>query len=261
MSQKSKRWGPRTSSASCSSCRIAIRSSCSIASTTWTGTTSCVGVKNVTINEPFFQGHFPQYPGHAGRAHHRRPGADGGRAVRAQSRQGLQGRARLLHGHRPRQVPQAGAARATSSTITSRRSAIAAASGGSSARRRSTARPWPRPRSAPCWPTRQRLAPSQPARRPKMGEMRAHPTAVIEARRQARRRRQDRPLLRRGRASRARRRRRARQPRGRRRPHHDRCAHAHLSVRLDRASAAGPQIQGRALHAQRSAPTASSARA
>jgi 3-hydroxyacyl-[acyl-carrier-protein] dehydratase len=23
---------------------------------------SCVGVKNVTINEPFFQGHFPQYP-------------------------------------------------------------------------------------------------------------------------------------------------------------------------------------------------------
>jgi 3-hydroxyacyl-[acyl-carrier-protein] dehydratase len=26
------------------------------------GDTSCVGVKNVTINEPFFQGHFPQYP-------------------------------------------------------------------------------------------------------------------------------------------------------------------------------------------------------
>lgn len=23
---------------------------------------SCVGVKNVTINDPFFQGHFPQYP-------------------------------------------------------------------------------------------------------------------------------------------------------------------------------------------------------
>jgi 3-hydroxyacyl-[acyl-carrier-protein] dehydratase len=23
---------------------------------------SCVGIKNVTINEPFFQGHFPQYP-------------------------------------------------------------------------------------------------------------------------------------------------------------------------------------------------------
>ena len=26
------------------------------------GDSSCVGVKNVTINEPFFQGHFPQYP-------------------------------------------------------------------------------------------------------------------------------------------------------------------------------------------------------
>jgi 3-hydroxyacyl-[acyl-carrier-protein] dehydratase len=26
------------------------------------GDNSCVGVKNVTINEPFFQGHFPQFP-------------------------------------------------------------------------------------------------------------------------------------------------------------------------------------------------------
>ena len=26
------------------------------------GDDSCIGVKNVTINEPFFQGHFPQYP-------------------------------------------------------------------------------------------------------------------------------------------------------------------------------------------------------
>lgn len=26
------------------------------------GDESCVGVKNVTINEPFFNGHFPQYP-------------------------------------------------------------------------------------------------------------------------------------------------------------------------------------------------------
>ena len=26
------------------------------------GDQSCVGVKNVTINEPFFQGHFPQFP-------------------------------------------------------------------------------------------------------------------------------------------------------------------------------------------------------
>ncbi len=26
------------------------------------GDESCVGIKNVTINEPFFQGHFPQFP-------------------------------------------------------------------------------------------------------------------------------------------------------------------------------------------------------
>lgn len=26
------------------------------------GDKSCVGVKNVTFNEPFFQGHFPEYP-------------------------------------------------------------------------------------------------------------------------------------------------------------------------------------------------------
>ena len=44
---------------------------------------SAVGIKSVTINEPFFQGHFPQLPDHAGRADHRGPGADGGRAVRA----------------------------------------------------------------------------------------------------------------------------------------------------------------------------------
>ena len=54
------------------------------------GDESCVGIKNVTINEPFFQGHFPAVPGDAGRAHHRGPGADGGRAVRAQPRRGLQ---------------------------------------------------------------------------------------------------------------------------------------------------------------------------
>ena len=39
-----------------------------------------VGIKNVTINEPFFQGHFPQ-SGDAGRAHHRGPGADRRRAL------------------------------------------------------------------------------------------------------------------------------------------------------------------------------------
>ena len=71
---------------------------------------SAVGIKSVTINEPFFQGHFPQLPDHAGRAHHRGPGADGGRAVRQQPRHHLQAAARVFHGDRPRQVPQAGAA-------------------------------------------------------------------------------------------------------------------------------------------------------
>ena len=55
-------------------------------------------------------GPLPAVSGDAGRAHHRGAGADGRRAVRAQSRRGLQGRARLLHGDRQRQVPQAGAA-------------------------------------------------------------------------------------------------------------------------------------------------------
>ena len=41
---------------------------------------SAVGIKNVTINENFFQGHFPQHPGHARRADHREHGADRGRA-------------------------------------------------------------------------------------------------------------------------------------------------------------------------------------
>ena len=29
---------------------------------------SGIGIKNVTVNEPHFQGHFPGQPGHAGRA-------------------------------------------------------------------------------------------------------------------------------------------------------------------------------------------------
>ena len=47
---------------------------------------SAIGIKSVTINEPFFQGHFPELPDHAGRADHRGPGADGRRAVRQQLR-------------------------------------------------------------------------------------------------------------------------------------------------------------------------------
>ncbi len=35
-----------------------------------------IGIKNVTINEPHFMGHFPEQPGDAGRACARRHGAD-----------------------------------------------------------------------------------------------------------------------------------------------------------------------------------------
>ena len=77
------------------------------------GTKRIVGIKNVTINEPFFQGHFPGHPIMPGvliieamaqvggmllLRHHRGPGPEGG----------------LLHVARQREVPPAGAARATS---------------------------------------------------------------------------------------------------------------------------------------------------
>ena len=42
----------------------------------------CIGIKNVTFNEPQFQGHFPGAAGHARRAADRGHGADGGRPVR-----------------------------------------------------------------------------------------------------------------------------------------------------------------------------------
>ena len=44
----------------------------------------CVGIKNVTYNEPQFQGHFPEQAGHARRAADRGHGADRRRAVRRQ---------------------------------------------------------------------------------------------------------------------------------------------------------------------------------
>ena len=45
------------------------------------GTKRIVGIKNVTINEPFFQGHFPGPPDHARRADHRGDGAGGRHAA------------------------------------------------------------------------------------------------------------------------------------------------------------------------------------
>ena len=37
---------------------------------------SITAIKNVTVNEEFFNGHFPHKPGHAGRADDRSDGAD-----------------------------------------------------------------------------------------------------------------------------------------------------------------------------------------
>ena len=55
---EASRW---TSAGSWTSSRTAIRSSWWIGSSRWKGP-RIVGIKNVTINEPFFQGHFPGQP-------------------------------------------------------------------------------------------------------------------------------------------------------------------------------------------------------
>ena len=45
-----------------SCCRTATRSCWSTACSSWSRTSACSRYKNVTINEPFFQGHFPGHP-------------------------------------------------------------------------------------------------------------------------------------------------------------------------------------------------------
>ena len=73
------------------------------------GTKRIVGIKNVTINEPFFQGHFPGPSDHARRPHHRGDGA-GGRHAAARHDRGSGPEGGLLHVARQREVPPAGAA-------------------------------------------------------------------------------------------------------------------------------------------------------
>ena len=207
-------------------------------------TRAAVGIKNVTINEPFFQGHFPQFPGHAGRAHHRGPGADGGRAVRAQPRRRLQAADRLFHGDRQGEVPQAGACRATSCTIMC-------------SKIRSRGRAWRFYGEAKV--DGQVVAEAEISAMivdadaqacQKNADRTIHPTAIVEDGRPARRRRADRPVLPWSAAT---------STLG------DGCEllshvvvagrttigarHADLSLRLDRPSAAGPQVQGRAVDA------------
>ncbi len=73
------------------------------------GDNSAVGIKNVTFNEPHFQGHFPGQPVMPGvliiEAMAQMAGAI---CVKAAGRR--QAVARLFHDHRRRQVPQAGRA-------------------------------------------------------------------------------------------------------------------------------------------------------
>ena len=70
-----------------------------------------VGVKGVTMNEPFFVGHFPGGAGHAGRAHPGGPGAVlGADGAGRHAGRGAGGQDHLLHVHRRREVPQAGGA-------------------------------------------------------------------------------------------------------------------------------------------------------
>ena len=55
-------------------------------------TRSRIGIKNVTVNEPHFTGHFPGQSGFARRADDRRHGADRGRALHLRSRRRRTGR-------------------------------------------------------------------------------------------------------------------------------------------------------------------------
>jgi beta-hydroxyacyl-ACP dehydratase FabZ len=111
---------------------------------------TAVGVKSVTFNEPFFQGHFPNFP--------IMPGVliiEGlAQTAGALCVNNLAGAAE----YKPQLVyfmgiDRANSAsrwcRATSCSIMCRRSAAAAGRGGSRVRPRSTARSWPRPKSAP----------------------------------------------------------------------------------------------------------------
>ena len=69
-----------------------------------------VGIKNVTINEPFFAGPFPGRPDHAGRAAGRGHGADRGRAGRRRLGDRAEGNSVYFMGDRGGPLSPAGAA-------------------------------------------------------------------------------------------------------------------------------------------------------
>ena len=212
------------------------------------------GIKNVTMNEPFFQGHFPGLSGDARRARHRGAGAarvDPGVEDLRHARP-----AAARSSSSPGSTTRASGARSCPATSCCSRptcSGWCAASASSRSAPTSTARSSPRRR---CWPRCGRTPPQR--RAPDDG---AHPSDG--ARRpagRARRRRRGRRLLRSsartcvvGAGTRDRPARRGH------RPHDARRAQPHLPVRLDRRDPAGPQVRRRADDDRRSATTTCSA--
>jgi 3-hydroxymyristoyl/3-hydroxydecanoyl-(acyl carrier protein) dehydratase len=75
------------------------------------GDERCIGIKSVTINEPFFQGHFPGFPIMPGVLIIEGMAQTAGALCVANFQGRLQAAARVFHGDRPRQVSQARAAR------------------------------------------------------------------------------------------------------------------------------------------------------
>jgi 3-hydroxyacyl-[acyl-carrier-protein] dehydratase len=68
---------------------------------------SCIGIKNVTANEPQFQGHFPDRPVMPGVLLIEGMAQTAGALCVAFAAQGRQAAGRLFHDHRQGEVPQA----------------------------------------------------------------------------------------------------------------------------------------------------------
>ena len=105
---------------------------------------SAVGIKNVSVNESFFQGHFPAPSGDAGRAHHRKHGADRGGAGGRDARAGSGRQGGLFHAHRRAPSSAAPWFPAISCASMSTRSAVAATFGSSPPSRVWTVSRWPK---------------------------------------------------------------------------------------------------------------------
>ena len=75
------------------------------------GQVACARMKNVTVNEPFFQGHFPDYPVMPGRARHRGDGAGCRRSWLSELAAARRQAARAVRRHRRRALQAAGCPR------------------------------------------------------------------------------------------------------------------------------------------------------